>query len=133
MKFERLTSFNNNVFANITLGMLLENDVNCYLDDEKRISIDPLFNPTAGGNLMVAESDIDKARELIKEAEAQYVGSIPCPYCQSCSLIIEDRADKPKSFWDRMKNRIAYGEEEVHTKIYRCENCKKIFTELDNV
>jgi len=117
--------------ANMTLGMLQENEINCHLKDEYIVTIDPLLNPAVGGiKLMVAESQLDRAKELINEAEANYIATIPCPNCHHLSLTVEEKVSKPESFWGKLKNIAAYGQESTYKKIYRCTNCKSIFSEL---
>ncbi len=131
MNFKQVASYDNYMFANMALGLLQENEINCHLKDEYIVTIDPLLNPAVGGiKLMVAASDHDRALEILKEAEAAYIKSIPCPYCQSLSLIVEEKINRPQTFWGKLKNKIAYGQEETYSKLYRCQNCKKIFTEL---
>jgi hypothetical protein len=131
MNFKQVASYDNYMWANMALGMLQENDVNCHLKDEYIVTIDPLLNPAVGGiKLMVSETDVDKARSLIKEAEAEFVRSIPCPHCHTVSLIVEEKINRPETFWGKLKNQIAYGQEETYRKLYRCQNCKEIFTEL---
>ena len=131
MNFIQISSYDNYMSANMALGMLQENDINCHLKDEYIVTIDPLLNPAVGGiKLMVAESQLDRAKELIKEAEENYIATIPCPNCHHLSLTVEEKINKPESFWGKLKNIAAYGQESTHKKIYRCTNCKSIFSEL---
>ena len=131
MNFIQIASYDNYVLANMALGMLQENDINCHLKDEYIVTIDPLLNPAVGGiKMMVAEPHEQRARDLIKEAEANYIASIPCPNCHSLSLIAEEKINVPKSFWGKLKNIAAYGQESTYKKIYRCTNCKLIFSDL---
>ena len=131
MKYIRTTSFNNYIQANITLGLLQENGIDCHLEDEKYISVDPILNPSVGGNLMVAEPDIEKAKEIIKQAEATYIkDEIPCPVCKNNALIVEEKTTLPASFWQRAKNQVLFGQPSTYSKLYKCEHCKSIFTEL---
>lgn len=131
MKFKQIASYDNFMLANMTLGLLQENEINCHLRDEHIVTIDPLLNPAVGGiKLMVDETDFDKAQELIKEAEDAYIRDIPCPNCKSLSLIMEEKINSPVGFWDKLKNQIAYGQSETYSKKYRCQNCKSLFSEL---
>ena len=133
MNFKQVASYDNYMSANMTLGMLQENGINCHLKDEYIVTIDPLLNPAVGGiKLMVEETEYDTAVDMLKKSEAEYISTIPCPSCQSLSLTVEEKINRPATFWGKLKNQIAYGQEETHTKIYRCEHCKKIFTDLEN-
>lgn len=131
MNFIQLASYDNYMSANMQLGMLQENDINCHLKDEYIVTIDPLLNPAVGGiKLMVAESQVDRAKELINEAEANYIATIPCPACHQLALTMEEKINRPESFWGKLKNIAAYGQESTHKKIYRCTSCKSIFSDL---
>ena len=115
----------------MTLGMLQENEVDCHLKDENIITIDPLLSPAVGGiKLMVEDRDLERAKGLIREAEAAYIRDIPCPNCQVHALIAEEKTSLPAGFWGKLKNQIAYGQTSTYQKIYKCEHCRSIFTEL---
>ena len=131
MNFYQIASYDNYLSANMALGMLQENDIDCHLKDEYIVTIDPLLNPAVGGiKLMVVESQAEQAKELIREAEANYIATIPCPKCYHLSLVPEEKINKPESFWGKLKNIAAYGQESTYKKIYRCSNCKSIFSDL---
>ncbi len=131
MNFKQIASYDNYLLANMALGHLQENEINCHLKDEHIVTIDPLLNPAIGGiKLMVDEKDFEKATGLIKEAEDDYVASIPCPNCKSLSLVMQEKRNNPTGFWDKLKNQIAYGQTETYSKQYRCTNCKQVYAEL---
>ena len=131
MNFKQIASYDNFMLANMTLGLLQENEINCHLKDENIVTIDPLLNPAVGGiKLMVATEDYDRALALIKQAESDYLKTIPCPYCKSYSLEVEEKIGNPESFWGKLKNQIAYGQTSTYTKKYRCQNCKSLMDEL---
>ena len=131
MNFKQIASFDNYMLANMTLGMLQENEINCHLKDEHIVTIDPLLNPAVGGiKLLVDENDFDRAIGLLKDAETAYLKDISCPYCKSPSLAVEEKINKPETFWGKLKNQIAYGQTETYSKKYRCQNCKSLIDEL---
>ncbi|MEP7255664.1 MAG: DUF2007 domain-containing protein [Ferruginibacter sp.] len=131
MNFKQIASYDNYMLANMTLGMLQENEINCHLKDEHIVTIDPLLNPAVGGiKILVAETDYERALEIIKKAEEDYIKDIPCPNCQSHSLSVEEKISNPENFWGKLKNQIAYGQTSTYRKQYRCKNCNRIFTEL---
>jgi DNA-directed RNA polymerase subunit RPC12/RpoP len=119
------------MLANMTLGLLQENEINCHLKDENIVTIDPLLNPAVGGiKLLVAETDFESALGLIKDAETAYLKDITCPYCKKSGLTAEEKINKPETFWGKLKNQIAYGQTETYSKKYRCQHCKSIMNEL---
>lgn len=131
MDFKQIASYDNYMLANMTLGMLQENNINCHLKDEHTVTIDPLLNPAIGGiKLMVAEAHFKRAMNIIREAEVNYLNDIPCPNCKSYSLIIEETTNTPDTFWGKLKNQIAYGQSEIYSKKYRCQQCNASFAEL---
>jgi Putative prokaryotic signal transducing protein len=131
MNFKQIASYDNFMLANMTLGLLQENEINCHLKDENIVTIDPLLNPAVGGiKLLVAETDFDSALGLIKDAETTYLNDITCPYCKKSGLTAEEKISKPDTFWGKLKNQIAYGQTETYSKKYRCQHCKSIMNEL---
>jgi Putative prokaryotic signal transducing protein len=131
MNFKQIASYDNFMLANMTLGLLQENEINCHLKDENIVTIDPLLNPAVGGiKLLVAETDFDSALGLIKDAETAYLNDITCPYCKKQGLTAEEKINKPDTFWGKLKNQIAYGQTETYSKKYRCQHCKSIMDEL---
>ena len=70
MKFVLLCSFDNYIPAHIALGRLKEEFINCYLQDEYSVTIDPFLSNAIGGiKLMVAEPQLERARELLNSLE----------------------------------------------------------------
>jgi len=131
MDFKKIASYDNYLLANMTLGLLQENNINCHLNDEHTVTIDPLLNHAIGGiKLMVATPQFERAAELIKEAENKYLEEIPCPHCKQHKLIIEEKTTTPTGFWQQLKNQIAYGQTSLYSKKYRCTTCKGLFDEL---
>jgi hypothetical protein len=131
MNFKQIASFDNYMLANMTLGMLQENGINCHLKDEHIVTVDPLLNPAVGGiKILVEESEFEKASALIKKAEEDYVRDIPCPNCKANALTVEEKINNPSDFWSKLRNKIAFGQTSTYRKQYRCSNCGRIFTEL---
>lgn len=65
MKFVLLCSFDNYIPAHIALGGLKEEFINCYLQDEYSVTIDPFLSNAIGGiKLMVVETQLERAREV---------------------------------------------------------------------
>ena len=131
MTFKQIASYDNFVFANMTLGLLEENDINCHLKDENIVMIDPFLSPAVGGiKLMVAAVQFDRAVAIIKDAENIYIKQIPCTVCKNYSLTAEEKINSPTTFWGKLKNQIAYGQIETYQKKYRCKNCNNLFEQL---
>ncbi|RYY70123.1 MAG: DUF2007 domain-containing protein [Chitinophagaceae bacterium] len=131
MNFKQIASFDNYMLANMTLGLLEENFINCHLKDEHIITIDPLLSPAVGGiKLMVAEEQFERAQELIGTAERDYLSQKICPYCKTTNIVVEEKNDTPADFWGKLRNRVFYGQESTYSKKYRCTNCKSLYDEV---
>lgn len=131
MEFKLLAAYDNYVLANMALGLLQENIIECHLKDEYIVTIDPLLNPAVGGiKLMVAIKDFEKAAGIVKEAENNYLKECTCNFCLTNNLIVEERVDVPTTFWGVLKNKILYGQSNLYSKKYRCQNCKSLLNDL---
>jgi Putative prokaryotic signal transducing protein len=72
MNFVQIRAFDNYISAHITLGMLQDAGINCHLQDEYMITLDPLLSPAIGGmKLMVYPSQVQRAAELLEETERE--------------------------------------------------------------
>jgi hypothetical protein len=69
-EFIEVWASDNYIYAHILLSKLQGAGIHCYLKDEFTVTIDPLLSPALGGiKLMVAESEVASALELLKETE----------------------------------------------------------------
>jgi len=131
MNFKQVASFDNYVLANMTLGLLQENGINCHIKDEHIVTVDPLLNPAVGGiKILVEETEFEKAQDLLKQAEENYVKEIACPNCKIHALSVEEIINAPEDFLGKLKNKILYGQPSTYKKQYRCSHCNKVFDEL---
>jgi Putative prokaryotic signal transducing protein len=70
MNFILIRSFDNYIPAHIALGRLKEEYINCYLQDEYSVTIDPFLSNAIGGiKLMVAETQAERAMEILNTPE----------------------------------------------------------------
>ncbi|MBS1573704.1 MAG: DUF2007 domain-containing protein [Bacteroidetes bacterium] len=68
MNFITIQVFDNYISAHIALGRLKDEFINCYLQDEYTVTIDPLLSNAIGGiKLMVAASQAERAMEILNE------------------------------------------------------------------
>ncbi|MGB4844470.1 MAG: DUF2007 domain-containing protein [Ferruginibacter sp.] len=131
MNFKQIASYDNFMLANMTMGLMTENNIKCQLKDEHIVTMDPLLNAAVGGiKLLVEEKDYDRALNIMKDAEYAYIKDINCPNCNSLSLSVEEKVNNPQDFWGRLKNQVLFGQPSTYSKKYRCTNCKQVFDEL---
>jgi len=70
MNFVCLCSFDNYIPAHIALGRLKEEYINCYLQDEYSVTIDPFLSNAIGGiKLMVAETQAERAWKILNDEQ----------------------------------------------------------------
>jgi len=131
MSFINISSYDNYVNANMHLSMLEEQGINCHLKDEHTITIDPLLSPAIGGiKLMVAEPQADRARQVLKEAEMEWLKTVPCPACHQLSLQKIVRVTEFTTLWGKLKSMLANGQEKEVKAYYQCDSCKNTFDDL---
>ena len=70
MDFVQLRSYDNYISAHISLTMLQDAGINCHLQDEHIITLDPFLSPALGGmKLMVYPTQAERAVELLQKAD----------------------------------------------------------------
>ena len=66
----QLRSFDNYISAHISLTMLQDAGINCHLQDEHIITLDPFLSPALGGmKLMVYPTQAERAVALLEKAD----------------------------------------------------------------
>ena len=66
--FVRIAAFDDYISAHIALGRLKDEYINCYLQDENTVTIDPLLSNAIGGiKLMVAAPQAERALQILNE------------------------------------------------------------------
>lgn len=73
--FVEVRSYDNYIEAHLMLGQLRDEFINCHLLNENSVTIDPFLSNAIGGiKLMVAEPQVERALDLIKETEQRNAG-----------------------------------------------------------
>ena len=131
MDFVELRTFDNYIEANIVMNMLQHSNINCHLKDENVITIDPLLSPALGGiKLMVHHAHVERAWDLIDNAEQEYLKSIPCPVCHSHSLKTISITKKHSCKLAALASMLLNGHSVEINKMYKCTNCGYDFKDL---
>ncbi|HEY2720577.1 MAG TPA: DUF2007 domain-containing protein [Chitinophagaceae bacterium] len=72
MNFIEVISYDNYVQAHLMLGRLRDEYINCYLLNENSVTIDPFLSNSIGGiKIMVAETQAQRALEIIQEIDSR--------------------------------------------------------------
>jgi len=126
-----IRSYDNYINANMTMAMLKEGGIDCYIRDEHTITIDPLLSPALGGmKLMVHENDLKDALSILDHSDQLYLQSVACPVCQQKSLQQIREIEESRDWWERLKNILINGQENRQKSYYRCYSCGTKFDEI---
>jgi predicted RNA-binding Zn-ribbon protein involved in translation (DUF1610 family) len=84
MDFVLLQSFSNYIDAQIILGRLQAEEIDCWLKDENLTTIFPILGNASGDiKLMVAEDQMEKATALLQDFVKEKRNHFKCPNCGS--------------------------------------------------
>jgi hypothetical protein len=136
MGFVLLKTFGNYLEANMSMTMLEEEGINCHLEDEHSVT---LMYMSSGVRLMVYETQVDRATEIIRNAETEYLKTIPCPSCHIQGFEIKYVTESHESAVRKLPfgRFIAWTSKmltkegtTMQVKHYVCCNCGKEFEDL---
>lgn len=87
MEFIPVFTYNDYVSAHIAMGRLEEDGIDCWLKDENTVTMNAAWTQAVGGiKLMVAEDQVAKAVDILKEIDRQHKATIACPKCGSHNI-----------------------------------------------
>jgi len=73
--------------AHLLMGRLESEDIECWLQDENTVTINPIWTNAVGGiKLLVAKQDFSRAYEIFREAENNRKQAIECPKCKGHNI-----------------------------------------------
>ena len=82
MDFIILQSFNNYVDAHLLMSRLESEEIDCWLQDENTVTINPIWTNAVGGiKLMVSKEHYPRALEIFREIEHNRKQQVACPKC----------------------------------------------------
>lgn len=130
MDFTLLRTFPDYIRAHIALGILQENNINCWLKDENTVTIDPILGYAIGGiKLMVTNDQLEDATKILTQLEEEKRKKYTCPNCGSNNIeyITSNRKtiNWLSSFVTWLFSSYAIGVEQV----WHCFDCKTEFNE----
>jgi DNA-directed RNA polymerase subunit RPC12/RpoP len=131
MSYTLLNTYDNYIDANLHLMQLQEEGINCWLKDEHTVTIDPILTNAIGGiKLMVHETQLERAADLLRSIINKAKANKACPYCSSLNVeyIVSNRKSSNifSAIFTFLLGDMAIGAQ----KIYRCFNCEKEFEEV---
>jgi DNA-directed RNA polymerase subunit RPC12/RpoP len=128
MNFIPVIAFNEYVEANIVLGRLQSEDINCWLKDENTSTITPFLSNAIGGiKLMVAEPQLERAKEILAEIDSERKKRFACPNCGSHNIEFITTPRKPGNWFSVLLGLLWASYAMPIEKVYHCFNCGKEF------
>jgi len=131
MNFIIAQVYSNYIDANIIMGRLQEEGINCWLKDENTVTIDPILTNAVGGiKLMVAESQADRAFELLREFRSELHAVLKCPRCGSANVEFVTTPRKASNWFGAIFGFLLTNYAFSIDKVYHCFDCGFEFEEL---
>jgi hypothetical protein len=129
MDFAVLESFDNYIDAHIVFGRLEEEGIQCWLKDENTVTVTPFFSNAVGGiKLMVAEKQLEEAKELLVGFKQEKKSKLACPYCGSHDIDLLP-SEKPLNMLGAIGTWLV-GRYAISTENeWHCYSCNKKFKE----
>ena len=122
-----IRSYDNYIQANMQLTLLQDAGLDCYIQDEYTITIDPLLSPALGGmKLMVKENDIDEANRILETTERTFLENVVCENCGQKSIQKIVNVKTFDTVWQQLWSVLKNGQPVEQTTVYRCYSCGAI-------
>ena len=75
-------TFDSYFLANIILGRLQSEGIECYLKDEATVTMDPILTNAIGGiKLVVKKENAAEVTSILKRYDEEYLNAATCPQC----------------------------------------------------
>jgi hypothetical protein len=130
MEFVPVDAYNNYIDANIILGRLQEEDIECWLKDENTLTIMPIWNQATGGiRIMVAKEDVEKTLKLLNQFREEKRSKQPCIYCGSLNIELVSTPRKAINWISAITTFFLGDYAMTVEKVYHCFDCKREFKE----
>ncbi len=82
MELVIVKTFDSYFLANIILGRLQADGVECYLKDETTVTMDPILTNAIGGiKLVVKKENAGWVDNILKRYDEEYLNAATCPQC----------------------------------------------------
>ena len=114
--------------AHLLMARLESEEIECWLQDENTVTINPIWTNAVGGiKLMVKKDDFTCAYEIFKETENNRKMSLECPRCKSHNVEFVSTPRKPIN-WISAILTFLFGDFALAVdKVYHCFDCSNEF------
>ncbi|ANH82993.1 hypothetical protein A8C56_20185 [Niabella ginsenosidivorans] len=125
MDYVIASTYNNYIEAHLAMGNLQSESINCWLKDENTVTIDPILTNAVGGiKLMVAQPQIGRALDILKNTKKEYQQQHPCPHCGSTNVEYVSTPKKASNWLGTLINLLlGIGAPLPVDKVHHCFDC----------
>lgn len=123
MEFKTLRTYQNYFTAHIMLTKLRQAGIECFLNDEFTVTIDPILSNAVGGiKLVVKTEDAAEVEKIIESFEEAYRKNAVCPKCGGNSIVLVAKKNTP-NLLTILLSWLFSGYAVSAQGIYECEDC----------
>lgn len=124
MDYISIYSFTNYIDANIMLGRMKDAGIECWLKNENTTTIMPIWTTAMGGiQLMVEESDVQGATEILQQIKEEKKQFNTCPKCGSHDVEYINSIRKPVNWLSAAVTFLLGDVALMPEQRYHCFNC----------
>ena len=128
MEFVILKSFTNYIDAHILLGRMQEEGIQCWLKDEHTTTLNAALTIATGGiQLMVNDSQMQRANDLLNEFDREGKKVFVCPQCGSGNVEYINTMRKPVNWLSAAVTFFLGDVALMPEQRYHCFNCSNEF------
>lgn len=133
MNFIRIKTFDNYIEANMIAGILENEGIKSFLQDEFTVTIDPILSNAIGGiKLVVPEEDAARALELLKHEDERKQKLMACPKCGAKNVEYVSVA-KARNWLTAIATFILGSYAAAPEKKYHCFSCGYEFDSIEGI
>lgn len=124
-----LQSFNNYMDAHLLMARLESEGIECWLQDENTVTINPVWTNAVGGiKLMVSREDYQRAVDIFKEIENNRKQEMECPKCRGHNIELVSTPRKASNWISAILTFLLGDYAMTVDKVNHCFDCGHEFT-----
>ena len=118
--------------AHLLMARLESEEIECWLQDENTVTINPIWTNAVGGiKLMVKTDDYSRALEIFKETENNRKQAVECPKCSRHNVEFVSTPRKAANWFSAIFTAVLGDYALSVDKVYHCFDCGHEFKEPD--
>lgn len=117
--------------AHLLMGRLESEDIECWLQDENTVTINPVWTNAVGGiKLMVKKDDAVQARQILWEIETNRKQAVECPKCKGHNIEFVSTPRKPSNWITAIFTYLFGGYALAAEQVNHCFDCGHEFEDV---